>query len=304
MQSPKWTTALEIVDPVIKSVPALQEYGVQVKDALHQAVLDGGEQVRRVTDVLHGIPIGHPLHAILTDIPIGAWSFSALFDLLSLINPFSKHYKQTADDLTALGVIAAVPTAIAGMTDYSTIKEEAANYGLLHGILNTVGLLLYILSWRARRRNQRLVGIGFGLLGMGVVTASAWLGGEMVYRLKVGADHSEKPEAPENWQAVFPAAELEEGAAQKVEVEGKPVLLYRNGKTVSAISAVCAHAGGPLEEGKFYDGCVQCPWHDSVYDLASGQVVHGPSVYPQPSYDVRVTNGQIRVRVPQQQAQE
>jgi nitrite reductase/ring-hydroxylating ferredoxin subunit/uncharacterized membrane protein len=301
MQPPKWTTAIELVDPLIKSVSALQEYGVQVKTGLHDFVLQGGDQMRRITDLLHGIPLGHPLHALLTDIPIGAWTLGALFDLLSLTSPLSKRYKQTADDLTALGVIAAIPTAIAGATDYSTIKEEAADYGLLHGILNVTGLVLYILSWRARRRNQRLIGIGFGMLGMGVITASSWLGGEMVYRLRVGSNHSPAPEAPEEWQAVFPAKELEEGEAQRVEVAGQPVLLYRSGGTVSAISAVCAHAGGPLDEGKFYDGCVQCPWHDSVFDLSSGQVVHGPSVYHQPTYDVRVTNGQIRLRIPQTQ---
>jgi nitrite reductase/ring-hydroxylating ferredoxin subunit/uncharacterized membrane protein len=302
MQAPRWTTAIEIVEPIIKSVSALQEYGVQVKTALHDWILAGGEQRRRIADLLHGVPIGHPLHVILTDIPIGAWTLGALFDLLSLINPFSKHYKQTADSLTALGVVSAIPTAVAGITDYSAIKEDAADFGLLHGILNTTGLILYILSWRARRRQQRLLGIGFGMLGMSVMTASAWIGGEMVYRLRVGANHSPKPEAPEEWQAVYPARELEEGEVQKVELDGQPILLYRSSGNVSAISAVCAHAGGPLDEGKFYDGCVQCPWHDSVYDLSTGQIVHGPTVFPQPTYDVRITNGQIRLRAPQQDA--
>lgn len=200
-------------------------------------------------------------------------------------------------------MLAALPTALAGITDYSTIKEEASDYGLLHGILNSTALLLYILSWRARRRRQRLTGIGYAMLGMGIMTASAWLGGEMVYRLRVGTDHSPVPEEPENWQALLPASDLVEGQPQRVEVGGQPVLLYRTGKTVSAISAVCAHAGGPLDEGKFYDGCVQCPWHDSVFDLTTGQVVHGPAVYHQPTYDVRVTNGQIRLRIPQETGQ-
>jgi nitrite reductase/ring-hydroxylating ferredoxin subunit/uncharacterized membrane protein len=299
MQQSKWTSILEIAEPLVKSVPALQEYSVQVKTALHNAVLQSGDSVRRLVDVLHGVPIGHPLHAILTDLPIGAWTLSALYDVLSLVMPFNRKFKQTADELTALGVFAAVPTAIAGITDYSTIKEDAADYGLLHSILNTVGLGLYLLSWRSRRHNQRFRGIAFGMLGMGVITASAWLGGELVYRLRVGANHSPKPETPKEWETVFASRELVEGQPERIVVDGKPVLLYRSGDSVSAISAICAHAGGPLDKGTFYEGCVQCPWHDSVFDLRTGKVVHGPAVFPQPTYDIRITNGKIWLRASQ-----
>jgi nitrite reductase/ring-hydroxylating ferredoxin subunit len=74
------------------------------------------------------------------------------------------------------------------------------------------------------------------------------------------------------------------------------VLLYRYGGTVYAISAVCSHAGGPLEEGQFDGFCVQCPWHDSVYDLRDGSVVHGPATFNQPAYRARIYNGQIEIR--------
>jgi nitrite reductase/ring-hydroxylating ferredoxin subunit/uncharacterized membrane protein len=298
-ESPK-ETMYDRVDPVVKSVPGMQDLAVQVKDAIHNAVLRGGDQARAVTDLLHGIPLGHPLHSLLTDIPIGAWTLSAFFDFLSLLMPFHRRFRHTADDLTRLGVIAAVPTAAAGLADFSAIKQDAAQYGLLHALMNTVGLALYILSWRARSRDQRAAGIAFSMLGMGILTVSAWLGGEMVYRLRVGVDHSPRPDEPETWKAVLPSSDLVEGKPQRVDVAGNPVLLYREGDAVYAIGAVCAHAGGPLEEGKFYDGCVQCPWHDSVYDLRTGHVVHGPSVYHQPAYDVRQSSGQIRVRVRQE----
>jgi len=302
MQQPRWPNAITVVDPLIKSIPTLKEYGQKLKKALHSAILQD-DQLRTVADVLHGIPLGHPLHPLLTDIPIGAWTFSALFDVLSILNPFNRSYRQTADELTALGVISSVPTAIAGLTDYSTIKEEAADYGLLHGILNLSGLLLYILSWRARSRKHRMAGIGYAMLGMTVISVSAWLGGEMVYRLRVGTNHSPDPEEPEKWTAVLPNSDLVEGQPQAVDLGGQKVLLYRAGQAVYALSATCAHAGGPLDEGRFYDGCVECPWHNSVYDLKTGQVVHGPSVFPQPKYEVRITNGQIRLRAPQETAQ-
>lgn len=64
-----------------------------------------------------------------------------------------------------------------------------------------------------------------------------------------------------------------------------------------AIDAVCSHAGGPLDEGSF-EGCfVQCPWHDSVFDLRDGRVKHGPATIPQPGFAVRERNGQLEVRL-------
>ena len=96
-------------------------------------------------------------------------------------------------------------------------------------------------------------------------------------------------------------ADLPEQTPQRIEVEGNDVLLYRLEGQVYALGAVCAHAGGPLDEGKFENGCVQCPWHDSVYALEDGHVVHGPTTFSQPVYEVRVRDGQIAVRVKKSQ---
>jgi nitrite reductase/ring-hydroxylating ferredoxin subunit len=81
-----------------------------------------------------------------------------------------------------------------------------------------------------------------------------------------------------------------------VTVADAPVLLYRDGAEISAIGAVCSHAGGPLDEGSTEDHCVRCPWHDSVFDLRDGSVVHGPATYPEPGFDVRERDGQIELR--------
>jgi hypothetical protein len=56
-----------------------------------------------VRNRLSGTDLGHPLHPVLTDLPIGAWMMSALLD--------------AADLLVAAGVAAAVPTAAAGLND-------------------------------------------------------------------------------------------------------------------------------------------------------------------------------------------
>jgi len=59
----------------------------------------------------------------------------------------------------------------------------------------------------------------------------------------------------------------------------------------------CSHAGAPLDEEQFYDGCVECPWHNSVFDLRDGRVIHGPATFPEPTYDARMRDGQVEVRL-------
>jgi nitrite reductase/ring-hydroxylating ferredoxin subunit/uncharacterized membrane protein len=287
-----------LVNDTIGQAPILKQAGTAVKKALHRAFLSSAE-TRSLADLLHGTWLGHPLHPILTDITIGAWTFGTLFDLLSRGSASRRQRRQAedaADMLMTVGVASAIPTAIAGLTDFSTIKEEAAPVGALHGSLNVVALLLYLGSVLARRRGDRQTGVALALVGMTLATFTAWLGGEMVYRKRVAVNHAEQPTEPTLWTAVLPEADLIEAKPRRVEVEGKPVLLYRRGGTVYALVATCSHAGGPLDEGTFYAGCVQCPWHDSVFDLSDGHIVHGPATTPQPTYRVRIENGRIEIR--------
>lgn len=48
---------------------------------------------------------------------------------------------------------------------------------------------------------------------------------------------------------------------------------------------------GPLSEGTIVDGCVECPWHGSRFELTTGNRRRGPTVYDQPRYEVRVAEG-------------
>jgi nitrite reductase/ring-hydroxylating ferredoxin subunit len=70
------------------------------------------------------------------------------------------------------------------------------------------------------------------------------------------------------------------------------LVLVRQGETILALHDTCAHAGGPLNEGKLLDGnVVECPWHYSRYRMSDGLVLRGPSVYDQPAYEVRRREG-------------
>ncbi|NJN15617.1 MAG: Rieske 2Fe-2S domain-containing protein [Oscillochloris sp.] len=285
------------IEARIDAIPGYKEASQQIADTIHSAVLDGGPAARNAADLLHGTWLGHPLHPVLTDIPIGSWTLAALFDGLEAVT--GNHYAgRVADTLIGVGAAAAVPTALAGIADYSAIKQDSTSLAAAHGALNSVGLGLYLLSLNERRRGRRGRGRLFGALAFGLVTLSAGMGGDLVYRKRVGVNHAPEPAGPTEWIDALSLNELQIGAARRVDVEGEAVLLYRpDANLVRAISAICNHAGGPLEEGNFKNGCVECPWHQSVFDLSDGHAVHGPATMPQPTYATRVRNGQIQVQL-------
>lgn len=270
--------------------------GLQVGRSLHEQVLAGGHRARSVADVLHGTWLGHPLHPVLTDMTIGAWTFGALFDGLGAITG-DRVTQRTADQLTAIGTASAIPTALAGLTDYSTLPKGSANTGTSHALLNGASLVLYGLSLLDRRRGKRRRGLALAAAGLAANTVSAWLGGHMVYREKVGVDHSERFSGPEQWTDLLGSHELPSGQAKRLEHDGNSIMVYRDGNEVYAIGAVCSHAGGPLDEGKIRGCYVECPWHQSVFDLRDGSIQHGPATVRQAGFDARIRNGRVEVRL-------
>jgi len=285
-----------LIHSIMDRIPGFNQAARSAARALHQAVLKGGKPVRKLADLLHGTWLGHPLHPMLTDVTLGAWMYASLLDLVALVTR-SKKAEHIGDALAAVGVASAVPTALAGTADYSGIKRGAAPLAALHALLNAEALIYYSLSLLARRQDQRLRATILSQFGLGTVMLSGYLGGSLSFKHRVGVNHAPKPSGPQEWTAVLSEDDLPEHQPRRVEVEGSPVLLYRYGGTVYAIGAVCAHAGGPLDEGTFDGTCVQCPWHDSVFDMRDGSLVHGPSTYAQPGYRARIINGQIEVRV-------
>lgn len=282
------------IESAIEDIPGLQQQSLKLSRSLHDLVLNGGKPARKVADFLHGTWLGHPLHPVMTDFTIGAWGLGTLFDVLSLMEGGGR-FRRVADTLIKAGTVAAVPTLVTGLADYSTVKKPASSVATAHALLNDINLVLYLLSIRERSKGNYGRGIFFSLLGGALMTAAAWLGGHLVYNHKMGVDHSQAS-GPEEWTRAADAADVLDGHPRRVEVDGNPVLLYRLDGTVHAIGALCSHAGGPLDEGTF-DGCyVQCPWHDSVIDMRDGSVKHGPATRPQPAFLTRERDGVIEIR--------
>lgn len=283
-------------EKILQEVPKLEQGAESVSRGLHNWVLKGGKPRREAADLLHGTWLGHPLHAVLTDITIGAWVTSFLLDLLSLPSR-SRGVQKAADTALSFGNLSATATALAGLTDYSTVPHRAMATGAAHGLLNTFGLTMALLSVRHRKKGNRGLGLLLSSFSVGTLFVSAWLGGEMTYKYKVGVNKIPQPPEPGKWHPAMREEDLPERTPKRVEVEGSPILLYRYQGQTYAIGAVCGHDGGNLEEGTFEEYCVTCPLHQSVYDLRDGSVVHGPSTYAEPVYDVRIQDGKIEVRL-------
>src|SRR5690606_27931578 len=239
--------------------------------------------------------LGHPLHAVLTDVVVGAWVLGGAFDAVGELRD-SDFARRAGDALTGIGVAAAIPTALTGITDFTTVPARAARAGTLHGLLNAVNLGLYALSLRERKRGNRGRGMAYSGVALGLATVSAWLGGHLVYEHRVGVDHADRFDGPADWTPVMREEDLHGLEPARVEVGGKRILLYREGNDIYAVGAVCSHAGGPLERGAFSDTCVRCPWHDSVFDLADGGVLHGPATRPLAVFDTRIREDWIEIR--------
>jgi nitrite reductase/ring-hydroxylating ferredoxin subunit/uncharacterized membrane protein len=274
-----------------------QEWLEPVADRLQHAITTayeaGGVAGRRIRDFLHGTWLGHPLHPVLTDVPLGAWSVAAALDVLNRTDDEAQN--RAAEAAVTVGLVGAVGAAVTGLTDWQHTNAEARRVGLVHGLLNVSATALYAGSLVLRLRGSRPAGRALGGLAFTVAIGAAYLGGHLVFRKRIGVDHAPHVEW-DDFVAVLRDAELHEAMARRVETRGVQIVLVRRGGRVHALAERCAHLGGPLSEGTLDEVSIRCPWHGSRFALEDGAVLEGPSTFSQPCFDVRVREGQIEVR--------
>ena len=192
--------------------------------------------------------------------------------------------------------MAAVPTAAAGLNDWSDTARPQTRVGLVHAALNTTALSLYLASLVARARGTEARRPGAGLAGLGVLLGGGYLGGHLCFVLGVEVNRTAWEQPPQQWTPVLADTELADGELCRADAGGVPVLLYRTDGTVYALASTCTHMGGPLQEGTISDGCVTCPWPGSTFRFADGSIVRSPASTPEPCYQMRIQNGRIEVR--------
>ncbi|MFE6054928.1 Rieske 2Fe-2S domain-containing protein [Kitasatospora sp. NPDC056446] len=254
-----------------------------------------GLPLGRLRDVLHGRPLGHPLHPALVQVPVGAWLSAAVLDVV----PGSE---RAARLLVAVGVVTAVPAAWTGWVDWAEQHEQQMRTGLVHAASMAAAVGLYGASWAARSRRRNLLGRALGFAGLAAVGTGAAIGGHLAHRQAAGANKAE-PVAhlvEPGWHTLGLARDFTAGAAARRMIGEVPVLVVREAEDVFHVLADrCSHFSGPLSQGEVADGCVTCPWHGSVFRLTDGWNVGGPATAPQPRFTTRTDqDGNLQARLP------
>jgi nitrite reductase/ring-hydroxylating ferredoxin subunit len=254
-----------------------------------------------VKDLLHGTWLGHPLHPVLVQVPVGSWLSAGLLDAVPPLRP-------AATVLIGTGVAAAVPASLAGAADWSEQEIGVRRLGALHAVANSAALGLYVGSLFARGAGRGSLGRVLSYAGLGLASGSAAIGGHMSYAQSSGASHAVTAARAltTDWIDLGPLDDLPEG--RPVLRTGKggsvavPLAAVRRGGLVDVFVGACSHLSGPLYEGAVEDvrgrDCLVCPWHGSAFDLADGSARRGPAANPQEKLEVRMEAGRVMARLP------
>jgi uncharacterized membrane protein len=130
---------------------------------------------------LRGAWLGHALHPLLTDFPLGSWTSTTLLDLFG-----GRRSRPAATGLLAFGVATALPTAAAGVAEWRASSAPAQRVGVVHAAVNSTALALYATSLVARARRRQALAVATSVAGGLVATLGGWFGGHLSLVRKIG----------------------------------------------------------------------------------------------------------------------
>jgi nitrite reductase/ring-hydroxylating ferredoxin subunit len=266
-------------------------------------VVEPGQRVARllrpgpVRDALNGVWLGHPLHPVLAQAPVGAWLSVAVLDATGGSAGRSAAGEAERRRLVAFGLATAAAAALAGTADWSEQHEQQMRVGLVHAAANVTAAGFYGASLLTRKPAASRA---LRLAGLAAVTAGGLLGGHISFRLSGGANQAEPvPHLVEpGWHDLMPAAGLADGQPVRAMLGEVPVVVIRDGRAVHVLAGRCSHLSGPLSDGELDAGRLTCPWHGSAFRITDGSVARGPATAPQPVFRTRVHDGVIQVCLP------
>lgn len=151
---------------------------------------------------------GHPIHPMLVVFPLAMFVTSVIFDIVYLATgsnsetlPVVSYYMIMA------GLIGAVLAAIFGFRDFYALPRDtrAKRIGFWHGLGNVVLVLLFGFSFLIRNNAPDfappMLALVASFAGAALGAVTAWMGGELVYRLGVGVDEGANINAPNSLAA-------------------------------------------------------------------------------------------------------
>ena len=274
--------------------PAIDRVAQPLSEAVRGAYEGSGPPGHRAKNAVHGVWLGHPLHPVFTDLPLGAWTTALALDAAAGDDP---GMRRAATFAMGVGLAGAAGAAVTGLTDWSETDGQARRSGLIHGLLNITATTLFAAAFALRRNDSHEGGRTCAWAGYAIALGAAYLGGDLVYRQRIGVTHADD-DPPEEFTPVLESAALADNSMVRARAGNAEVLLVRQHGRLCALVHSCAHLGGPLSEGTLKDGSVVCPWHGSEFALDDGRVLNGPSTHNQPCLAVREQNGRIEVKMP------
>lgn len=266
-------------------------------------------------EILEGKPLRCPLHPLLVHLPIALLPLGVMLDLASWIWARPDWLLvRSAFVAIATGVVTGILAALAGVVDYTSIRNDhpAKKTATLHMLLNVVALGLFAASLGLRYGSldlarTALLPLAVSVIGVLVLGYSGYLGGKLVYEngIGVGRHHRDAP-LPEN-TIERPAADgqpveigaaplVGEGETARVSIAGTVAAVARADGRLCAFQEFCTHRYAPLSEGKIENGEVVCPWHGSRFAMATGKVTQGPAKVDLRTFPVEERAGKVTIR--------
>ena len=250
----------------------------------------------------------HPIHPAIIPFPFAFLTAALPFDALGILlgNP---GLWMTGGYLTIAGLATGLLAAIPGAIDYVyTVPPESSGKrrATQHAAGNVLALILFgaAFALRADTWQPGIATIGLELVGAGALVYSGWLGGTLVTRNLISVDHRYAQAG--KWQEARLTArgaeplvvghvdDLKENQMALLHVNGHRIVLARTPEGYRAFDDRCTHRGGSLAAGVLACGTVQCLWHGSQFDVATGAVKYGPAKNAIRAYELQEKkNGEL-----------
>jgi nitrite reductase/ring-hydroxylating ferredoxin subunit/uncharacterized membrane protein len=268
---------------VTRAVDAQTRWSKPLGDFNHRWLSALFRPIRPIQSFLNGTWLGHPVHAVVTDVPIGALTVSIIADLIN--QPI------VADVSLVLGILAMLASAVTGAADYTVVDGTARNRATVHSAIMVASLVIYASSLLIRSGSpaDRLVPIVLSVVAYLLLSLGANIGGDLVYAIGTHVNRHAWRGAGTKWIRLDlgDLPDIPEGGPTRLKAGINELAVIREGDRILAVHAQCAHAGGPLAEGPIVGDAIQCPWHGSRFKMTDGHVIRGPALYDQPAYEVR-----------------
>lgn len=280
---------------IARPLAGLSAWIARVVDATYRIL---GRPGKLLQDLLNGVPIGHALHPLLTDVVVGGSTAAVLLLVLGWFGIDQLDVALTW--ILGLTALTALATAASGLTDFKDTFGDEMNVAGLHGIINIIGTVLLIVAFFAALADSGTLLAVSLLVSYGLLATGAFIGGHLVFKFgsMVNNNAFAGGKRAKEFTRVAGVEEVPEGAPTKVMLGSTALVVVRRGDVAYALKDTCSHAGTSLSTGHLDGDRIVCPTHGSVFRLADGSVRHGPATSRQVAYRARVSNGGIEVQGP------